>query len=379
MPLKYSMLPSEDPEPSDSGDAYSSHGTGRQLAPHRASSSRPPSLIALPPGDEVAPPPPSRGAGRVLAFSAVGLTLLGVALFSFGMKYQPQSAPGLVDLADPRPTRAEPGVNGIEGGGRPLGSEGTPRPEGMTSTSVAQNTYYVHVGPYRNREELLTAYLQLRKMGFESVLIPGDDGGRLQIIHTADEREAKRTARKLFDNGFSPAVFGSDPPAAMLRSMRAATVQFGPVGIKVGFEGGQSAGWSPRGTTVGTRNSALFASDGTHSLEVLLQNTSSGAPAQVRNGSLSVVLPGDRFTVKVLQPVWWARPVTAFIFVTDAEKHVFRDIAVPLDSGHWVELKHTISQQAVLPLKEVGIQFGGDLPYTGPIYVDEMEQQRPQD
>jgi SPOR domain len=378
MPLKYSMLPSESPEPSDSGENSSPAGPGRQLARHRASPSRPPSLIALPPGD-VSPPRPGRGRGRVLAISAVALTLVGIALFSFGMKYQTQSAPGLVDLVDPNPSRGSSGMTDFSGTGRPVGSEGTPRPEGMTSTSVAQNTYYVHVGPYRKREELLTAYLQIRKMGLESVLIPGDDGGRLQIIHTTDEREAKRLARKLFDRGFSPAVFGSDPPAAMLRSMRAATVQYGPVGIRVGFEGGQSVGWSPRGTAVGTRNSALFASDGTHSLEVLLQNTSSGAPAQVRNGSLSVVLPGDRFTVRVLQPVWWARPVTAFLFVTDAEKHVFRDIAVPLDSGHWVELKHTISQQVVLPLKEVGIQFGGDLPYTGPIYVDELEQKRPQE
>jgi hypothetical protein len=93
---------------------------------------------------------------------------------------------------------------------------------------------------------------------------------------------------------------------------------------------------------------------------------------------LSVVLPGDRFTVRVLQPVWWARPVTAFLFVIDAQKRVFRDLAVPLEPGQWVELKHNVSQQAVLPLKEIGVQFGGDLPYTGPIYLDELAQRRPQ-
>src|SRR5215208_4380658 len=121
MPLKYSMLPSDSPEPSDSGEDCSPTGAGRQLAPRRASSSRPPSLIALPPGD--APQPrPARGPGRVLVLSAVVVTLVGIALFSFGMKYQPQSAPGLVDLVDPQPSRGEAAVSGFSGIGRPAGS-----------------------------------------------------------------------------------------------------------------------------------------------------------------------------------------------------------------------------------------------------------------
>ena len=49
-----------------------------------------------------------------------------------------------------------------------------------------------------------------------------------------------------------------------------------------------------------------------------------------------------------------------------------------LEPGRWMELKQVISQQAALPLREIGIQFGGDLPYTGPVYVDELEQLRPE-
>jgi hypothetical protein len=304
-------------------------------------------------------------------------TVVGIAVFAFGMRYQSRTGPGFVDLVE----RSQPEPEAEQTPEKSLITPPliVPRVGGASDapTSVAQNTLYVQVGPYRERAEILTAYLRLRKLGYEATLVPGDDGARLQVFHTTEEREARRMADALFERGFTPALFAADPPAAMARSMKAASTQYGPVGIRVGFEGGKTSGWSTRGTAVGMRNSALYATAGMHSLEVLLQNTSTDSPAQVRDGALKVVLPGDCFTVRVLQPLWSARPVTAYLFITDAAKHVYEDLAVTLEPSRWIELKHVVSQQVTLPLKEIGIQFGGDLPYTGPIYVDELEQLRP--
>src|SRR4029078_11968367 len=62
-------------------------------------------LLALPPAD--LPAPPQRSLGRRLAIVVAVASLIGIAVFSFGMRYQSHSAPGLVDLVDRSPAATE--------------------------------------------------------------------------------------------------------------------------------------------------------------------------------------------------------------------------------------------------------------------------------
>jgi hypothetical protein len=66
-------------------------------------------------------------------------------------------------------------------------------------------------------------------------------------------------------------------------------------------------------------------------------------------------------------------------YLTDARGVNFVNTPIPLVPEKWIELQLVVSQHAMLPIQEVGLDFRApEQPWTGALYLDDVEQQRAQ-
>jgi hypothetical protein len=224
----------------------------------------------------------------------------------------------------------------------------------------------------------MTAHQRMRDLGFEPIVLHGTDGTYLRALTTPEEPKAVRVARGLQADGFSAIVSETGPETGLLKSADAAVPRYKTAGVRVDFEGGQSKGWEVGGSATAMRNSSLFSFSGEHSLEVALRQVSHTLPAVLRLRPESVVLPQDRFVARALQPTAAGGRLSAALYLIDARGVLFRNTTQPLEPEKWVDLQIVISQHVTLPIQEVGVEFRAPRePWTGAVYVDRIEQQRP--
>jgi hypothetical protein len=246
------------------------------------------------------------------------------------------------------------------------------------ATLPARITYAVRVGPYRTPTAVQHAHQRLRNLGFEPILLYSADGIHLRALTTPDEPRATQVARGLQQDGFTAIVTETGPDSGLLKAVDAAEPRYRVSGVRVDFEAGQSKGWEISGSAISMRNSSLFSLSGEHSLEVALRETSHAAPGILRLRPESVVLPQDRFVAHALQPTSAGGRLGAAFYVIDARGQTLRNTMIPLNAEKWVQLQLVVSPHVTLPIQEIGIEFRTSRePWTGAVYVDRVEQQRP--
>jgi hypothetical protein len=224
----------------------------------------------------------------------------------------------------------------------------------------------------------MAAYERLRTAGFTPALIYGAEGAYLRACTTPEEMDASHIARRLQGQGYTAVVTEPGLEAGVLKGSGPSRPRYRVSGVRVDFEGGQSKGWEMGGSAVAMRNSSLFAFSGEHALEVALREASNARPGTVWLKPESVVLPADRFLAYVLQPTATAERLGARVYVTDARGQTSRNLAQPLEAGKWVELQFLIPPETALPIREIGLEFRSrQSPWTGTVYIDRVEQQRP--
>src|SRR4030095_7891681 len=92
----------------------------------------------------------------------------------------------------------------------------------------------------------------------------------------------------------------------------------------------------------------------------------------------SVVLPQDRFSMRVLQPSAAGERMGARFYLVDARGKKLRHLAQPLEPGKWVELQWFIPANVMMTIGEIGLEFRpGRKSWTGVVCIDHVEQQRP--
>jgi len=68
----------------------------------------------------------------------------------------------------------------------------------------------------------------------------------------------------------------------------------------------------------------------------------------------------------------------ALCYIIDATGKIFRDTPLALVPEKWTEVQSIVSNHVALPISEIGLEFQSpDRPWTGSVYVDYVEQQRP--
>jgi len=252
-------------------------------------------------------------------------------------------------------------------------------PYGTQAAAPARVTYAVRVGPYQEAGSVQKVHQRLRNLGFEPVLIYGPNGIYLRPLTTPEEPKAVKIARALQQEGLTAIVTEAGPETGMLKAVDAAVPRYRPAGFRADFEAGQSKGWEISGSAVSVRNSSLFSFHGEHALEIALRETNAGSPGLLRAQTETVVLPQDRMVARVLQPASAGGHLNVLFYMVDATGQRFRDTPLPLTPEKWTEVQSIVSNHVVLPISEIGLEFQSpDRPWTGSVYVDTAEQQRPQ-
>jgi hypothetical protein len=259
---------------------------------------------------------------------------------------------------------------------RPSTPEMLPVSSGRQLSAPAQATYSVRVGPYHEPRAVLLAHKRLLWLGLKPLLVRSADGTYLRVPTGPTEREATRVARGLKEQGYTTLVVETTPEAALSRG-KSADPKYHVDGVLVGFEGGQTKGWDGAGSVTSLRNSSLFSFQGEHSLEVSLGKLTPELPGQLRFKPESVVLPQDVFVAQALLPKAASVRIGVRWYVLDANGKVTRTSALPLRTGKWIATRLTILPQVALPIQELGLEVVSPRsPYSGIVYVDNVEQQR---
>jgi hypothetical protein len=132
------------------------------------------------------------------------------------------------------------------------------------------------------------------------------------------------------------------------------------------FEDGTVQGWNYTGTITAIANSTAIAYTGTHSLALTATGVQNSAAGYARITAPSDLSVGSVVTAHVYVV---GSGVTAQLYIQDQAYAQTAQTPVGLTSGAWTTLTWTIPSKP-LPLRLIGVEFGGSSSFTGTIYLD---------
>jgi hypothetical protein len=142
-----------------------------------------------------------------------------------------------------------------------------------------------------------------------------------------------------------------------------------PTGALYTFEDGTLQGWSRSGSVSSVANSTDHAYAGSHSLKVVLANTSDSSAGFAQVNPQGAIGQGDTFGAYVYSAT--SVSTTASLFIQDQAYHQTTGTSILLAAG-WNHLTYAVPSGASLPLRLIGVQFGGNTPSSPTLYIDEV-------
>jgi hypothetical protein len=141
------------------------------------------------------------------------------------------------------------------------------------------------------------------------------------------------------------------------------------------FEDGTTMGWKSRASAPFVTGTTAVAHGGKGALQVRLRGTDSDSPGQIWFQPSATVGPGNPVRMFVLVPYGSQAGLTAKAYVQDREWKWNDGGITRLQPGVWTELRVEVPQDALLPLKAIGIHFEADPRWSGRLFVDDVLQE----
>jgi hypothetical protein len=138
-------------------------------------------------------------------------------------------------------------------------------------------------------------------------------------------------------------------------------------------------GWLTRGAAANavSNNIRVFAGEG--SLEFQGMGVSAQQQAFIYIAMPTAAKPNMKVVAHLYTPSG-APPLLATIYVLDASYTWYSGPYLGLNAGNWTALAYQISAKAHAPIRQLGLMIlgtAGATPYTGPLYLDSVDLQKP--